>query len=376
MSALYLHIPFCTSKCPYCSFVSYPKRSEEHQEEYIRALKIELGLLAAENDIPSYDSVFLGGGTPTSLKCDLLIELLQFCFGNYSISDTVEISLEANPGTVDQQYLERLRRVGVNRISFGVQSLCEEELAALGRRYSSLQAQEAIVHARSVGYENISVDLIYGIPGQNVYSWRQTLERILSLRPDHLSCYQLTFEEGTPYAHLLSTGALQQVDEEEIEAMDILTEELCRLAGLHQYEISNYARPGRECRHNINYWRNGEYYAAGAGAVSYIGGRRAKREDNSFEYCRLMNTTGNAITDSESLEKEASFRETVVMGLRMRDGVCRGDLVQRYGLDLQDYYGKTLQTLVDNGLVELTATHLLLSARGRRLANSIMAELV
>jgi oxygen-independent coproporphyrinogen-3 oxidase len=376
MSALYIHIPFCTSKCPYCSFVSYPNLSEQHQKEYVRALKLELGFLAAGNGFSDFDSVFLGGGTPTSLKCDLLLELLQFCYDGFPISDTAEISVEANPGTVDRRYLDSLRGVGVNRISFGVQSLCDEELVVLGRRSSSLEAKEAIEQARSAGFENLSIDLMYGIPGQNVHSWRQSLQQIISMRPDHLSCYQLTFEEGTPYAHLLSTGALQQVGEEEIEAMDTLTEQLCRVAGLNHYEISNYARPGRECRHNINYWRNSEYYAVGAGAVSCIGGRRERREENSFEYCRLMNTTGNAIIDSEFLGKEASFRETVVMGLRMRAGVCREDLVQRYGLDLQNYYGKTLQTLVDNGFVELTDTHLRLSNRGRRLANSIMAELV
>lgn len=376
MPALYIHIPFCVSKCPYCAFVSYPNLSKQHKERYARALKIELGLIAAGSTDLVFDSVFFGGGTPTSLKCDQLIELLKICFDRFSISDGAEISVEANPGTVDRRYLDCLREAGVNRISFGIQSFLDKELDILGRRYSGLEAKEAIEEARNAGFENVSIDLMYGVPGQNEHSWRYNLEGILSMQPDHLSCYQLTVEEGTPYAQLLQSGALQQVDEVEIERMDVLTERMCRSVGLRQYEISNYARSERECHHNINYWQNGEYHAAGAGAVSYIAGRRARREANSSDYCRLIETTGSAIIDSESLEKEASFRETVVMGLRMLVGVSHRELFHRYGLDLQSQYGKTLETLLEHGLLELTETHLRLSVRGRRLANSIMAELV
>jgi oxygen-independent coproporphyrinogen III oxidase len=375
VSALYLHIPFCLSKCPYCSFVSYPDLLE-YMPRYVQALKKELAGIADAGVESALTSIFFGGGTPTVLKCELLLDLLAFCHDVLPIADVVEISVEANPGTVDRDCLARLRQAGVNRISFGIQTLIDRELKELGRRYSGEQAKRAIDDARGAGFDNISADLMYGIPGQSLDSWRQNLEQILSLRPEHLSCYQLSIDEGTPFGLLHTSGNLQLADEEEIEGMDLLTVELCRTAGLNQYEIANFAVPGRECRHNINYWRNGGYYAAGAGAVSCVEGRRARREADPRIYCRRIEETGMAIVDIEFLEKEASFRESVVMGLRMNEGVSRSALFDRYGLDITVYYGETLGLLQGNGLVELTPTHLRLSARGRRLANSVMAELV
>lgn len=343
---------------------------------YVQALTKELGGIADTGVESALTSIFFGGGTPTVLKCEQLFDLLAFCQDVLPIVDTVEISMEANPGTVDRNCLERLRKAGVNRISFGIQSLKDRELAELGRRYSGKEAKRAIGEARDAGFDNISADLMYGIPGQSLHSWRQSLEQILSLRPEHLSCYQLSIDEGTPFGQLWAAGKLQLADEEEIEGMDLLTVELCRSAGLNQYEIANFSTPGRECRHNINYWRNGGYYAAGAGAVSCVEGRRARREADPRIYCRRIEETGMAIVDSEFLEKEASFRESVVMGLRMNEGVSRRALFDRYGLDITVYYGETLGNLRENGLVELTPTHLRLSARGRRLANSVMADLV
>lgn len=375
MSALYLHIPFCLSKCPYCSFVSSPDLSE-YMPRYVQALKKELAGIAGAGVDRALTTIFFGGGTPTVLKCELLLDLLAFCHDLLPIADAVEISVEANPGTVDRDCLERLRRAGVNRISFGIQSLIDRELKELGRRYSGKEAKRVVEEARGAGFDNISADLMYGIPGQSLQNWRQSLEQILSLQPEHLSCYQLSIDEGTPFGRLYAAGKLQLADEEEIDGMDQLTVELCRAAGLNQYEIANFAVPGRECRHNINYWRNGGYFAAGAGAVSCVEGRRARREADPRIYCRRIEETGMAIVESEFLEKEASFRESVVMGLRMNEGVSRRALLYRYNLDITDYYGSTLAQLQENGLVELTPTHLRLSARGRRIANTVMAELV
>ena len=375
ISALYLHIPFCLSKCPYCSFVSYPDLSE-YMPRYVQALKKELGGIADAGVESALTSIFFGGGTPTILKCELLVDLMEFCHDVLPIADTVEITVEANPGTVDRTGLERLRKAGVNRISFGIQSLMDRELEELGRRYSGEEAKRVIGEAREAGFENISADLMYGIPGQSLHSWRQSLEQILSLRPEHLSCYQLSIDEGTPFGQLWTAGKLPLADEDEIEGMDLLTVELCRSTGLNQYEIANFSTPGRECRHNINYWRNGGYYAAGAGAVSCVEGRRARREADLRIYCRRIEETGKAIVDSECLERESSFRESVVMGLRMNEGVSRKALIDRYSIDITTYYGATLTPLRENGLVELTPTHLRFSARGRRLANSVMAELV
>ncbi len=217
---------------------------------------------------------------------------------------------------------------------------------------------------------------MYGLPGQDHWAWEKSLEETFKVQPDHLSCYQLTIEDGTPFSKRMAEGDLPAVDEEEIEKMDELTIKWARATGLEQYEISNFARPGFECRHNINYWLNGNYHAAGAAAVSSIGGRRQRRVGLPLQYCQMIERGSSPVIDEEKLDQHASFRESVVMGLRMIRGVCRQDLLARYGWDVQTYYGPQLRELQDQDLVELDETHLRLTAWGRRFANRVMAELV
>ncbi|KGO35369.1 MAG: radical SAM family heme chaperone HemW [Desulfoprunum sp.] len=374
MPGLYLHTPFCSSKCPYCSFVSYPGM-EQIMPRYARAIQLELAMLARQKEV-LIDTVFLGGGTPTTLPTEILIALLAAVRGRFTLAAEAEISIEANPGTVTRQSLTRLRHAGFNRLSLGIQSFNDIELGTLGRRYRQGVARQAVKAARAAGFDNLSFDLINGVPGQTPETWRQTLEEAVCHGPEHLSCYQLTIEDGTPFAALENSGMLDLPCEENIELMDEMTVELCRSAGLRHYEISNYARPGRECRHNINYWRNGEYYAAGSGAVSCIGGRRQKRVEDPVAYCRMVENGSDPVIEEEKLDRESSFRESVVIGMRMLDGVPLADLVARYGIDVKDYYGDLLDRLQDGGLVELTPTHLRLSDYGRRVANRILAELV
>ena len=375
MSALYIHIPYCRSKCPYCSFVSFAGLSHDW-DRYVRAIKIELNRFSGITARQRLDTIFFGGGTPTILGGDRLIDILDCCKKVFVWDESVEISIEANPGTVDLPSLAGLYRAGVNRISIGVQSFSNTELQILGRCHDPLVAAQAVELAKRAGFINFSLDLMYGLPGQNEDSWRRTLEQALSLEPQHLSCYQLTIEDGTVFAERAEAGQLWLPDEEEIDKMDVLTALYCREAGLVQYEVSNFAIPGRECRHNINYWRNGEYFSVGAGAVSCVAGCRERREADPLQYCREIECGRAAIVASERLEPEASFRESVVMGLRMCEGVDRQALLQRYGLDLYEYYGVPLQRLLESSLLEKTPSHLRLSARGRQVANSVMAELV
>lgn len=374
-AALYIHIPFCSSKCPYCSFVSFSGMTTTYGR-YISALLHELAGISQRNDLPELQSVFVGGGTPTVLACDQLCSLLQRCQKLFRLRDGAEISVEANPGTLDPVYLRQLHQTGVNRISLGIQSFSDQELKILGRCHDRSVALEAISQAQKEGFANINLDLMYGLPGQSVGSWQKSLEIALAQRPQHLSCYQLTVEDGTVYAELRRAGRLQLPDEEAIEQMDSLTYSLCRGAGLRQYEISNFALPGSECRHNVNYWLNGDYYAAGAGAVSYLAGRRERRANNPLQYCRLMEEENAAVVAGECLDKEASFRESVVVGLRMVEGVSCQALSDRYGLELYSYYGDIIKKLLKASLVERSSTHLRLTARGRQVANAIMAELV
>ena len=374
MSALYLHIPFCRSKCHYCSFTS-SAGCPELFVPYVAALKKELSLLA-EDTHPTLASIFIGGGTPTILPPEMLTGILSHCLDTFRIASTAEISVEANPGTVNEDSLRALVRTGVNRLSLGVQSLDERELKTLGRTHTAGDAGIAVRAARAAGVPNLNLDLMCGLPGQTAASWQKTLDLTLSLQPEHLSVYQLSIEEGTPFAELLSGGRLALPEEEELLEMDLRTAASCRMAGLDQYEISNYARPGFECRHNINYWENGEYLACGAAAVSYVRGVREKRTGSILEYIDRIASGQPVIVESERLTPDASFRESVVMGLRLLGGVCRAGLRRRYGRDVEEYYGPMLEKLRKLGLIELTDTRLRLTDLGRSLANQVMAELV
>lgn len=377
-ASLYIHIPFCLSKCRYCSFSSYPGLQDLHAR-YIAAVKRELRQLADQTQrhrLDTLQTIFFGGGTPTVLPAGALVEILHQCMGMFSCSTQAEISIEANPGTVGQESLTVLRQGGFNRLSMGVQSFSARELIFLGRCHTPHQAIQGFEQARKAGFANISLDLMYGLCGQTLDSWRQSLKTALALGPDHLSLYQLTIEEETPFAEMVKQGVLQLPDDELILAMDELNIRECASAGLFLYEISNFARVGCQCRHNINYWLNEEYLAAGAGAVSYLQGERQKRVANPKEYCRKIESGHSIIIDSEKLEPEASFRESVIMGLRMSQGVALNRLRERYGIDVTEYYGKILDKLIAQQLVELTPSHLRVTARGRVFSNTILAELV
>ncbi|MDR3631588.1 MAG: radical SAM family heme chaperone HemW [Desulfocapsaceae bacterium] len=376
MANLYIHIPFCLSKCAYCSFVSFPGMSHLF-DRYVEALGKEISMLTAHGqpDEP-LETIFIGGGTPSLLSADHISSVLNFCRQRFRLHQQAEISMEINPKTVDFIQLMSLKESGVNRVSLGVQSFLDRELQQLGRIHTAQEAWDAAEMVRNAGFANINIDLISGLPGQTLDSWRWNLQSAISLNPDHLSLYQLSVEEGTPFYVQRDQGRLSLPDEEEIERMDVLTPELCRAADFWQYEISNYARPGFECRHNINYWLNEEYYGIGAGAVRYLAGERVKNIEDPLVYCQNMERGESVTQDREILDSEASFRESVIMGLRMVTGISAERLFRRYGIDLQLYYGEALERLVNLSLVEFEKPYLRLTAKGRALANRVMADLV
>ena len=368
---LYLHIPFCKSKCSYCAFASVAGQKELYAR-YCEALKIELKGLPA---IP-LETVFFGGGTPTCLPAALLYDLMAFLKSHFGFAADAEISIEANPGTVDSETFSRLYDAGVNRLSLGVQAFDDLSLHSLGRIHTAAQAEKAVFDARSAGFDNISLDLMYGLAGQSTAAWEKTLQRALSLKPEHLSLYQLGVEEGTQLAEQVEQGRIILPGDDLIWAMDEITLRCTETAGFIQYETSNYSLPGKRCKHNINYWHNADFYGAGAGAVSYLAGRRELREKDPAEYIRKVFACENLIIESEELSLDAAFRETVIMGLRMNDGVVLEKLKKRFGWSVQQMYGEALEKLIDDGFVECSRTHLRLSAKGRPFANRIMAELV
>lgn len=373
--SLYIHIPFCLAKCSYCSFNSYAGL-EGLQERYVEALCAECGEVVVKGQRAPLQSVFFGGGTPTMLSNGQLQRLLATIFECFAIEQDAELSIEANPGTVNLEKLEMLRASGINRLSIGVQSFSDEELREIGRIHSAEEAKQAIELAKAAGFANVSIDLMYGLPQQTAKSWYASLSTALSLDVQHLSLYQLTVEEGTPLEKMIACGSVQLPDEDVIAEMDEITATLPESKGLLQYEISNYAREGFQCRHNVNYWENGEYYALGAGAVAYRGGMRIKNISSPDRYCSLLEAEQSVQVEKESLGKEASFRESVIMGLRMNCGVSLKRLEQRYDLRLGQLYGAIIQNLQDRDLLEYEDEHLRLTNQGRLFANLVMAELV
>jgi putative oxygen-independent coproporphyrinogen III oxidase len=374
-TSLYIHIPFCAAKCSYCSFNSYSGLEGLH-ERYVDSLCAEMARCSPVAQLEPLKTVFLGGGTPTLLSGHLLRKILTACSSHFSIAPGAEISIEANPGTVDADKFSLLLDCGVTRLSLGVQSFIDQELKDIGRIHSADEAARAVATAREVGFENVSLDLMYGLPQQSPESWRYSLETALSMAPQHLSLYQLTVEEGTPMVDMLQSGRRELPDDDEIAAMDGITAQLTAAAGLLHYEISNYARPGKQCQHNITYWQNDDYFGVGAGAVSCLLGSRRHNAAIPEEYCRLMENGQTVVIEEETLEQDASFRETVIMGLRMNQGVSLERLRKRYGIQLEQYYGTILHKLLRENLLEQSEGYLRLTEEGRVFANWVMAELV
>lgn len=324
----------------------------------------------------SLTSIFFGGGTPTVLPPETLGRLLADCLTQFPCADEPEISIEVNPATIDARGLALLRRAGFNRLSIAVQSLNEAELQQLGRLHSAADAVRTVQEAREAGFANINLDLMYGLPRQNIHAWQKTLYQILELRPEHLSVYELTVEAGTPFARKQEQGTLSLPDEEIVLLMLDKTQRLLEQNGLQRYEISNYAVSGRRCRHNINYWRNGEYFGLGAGAVAFLDKTRCTAIADAEQFCAYLETGREAWAEKEKLDQETAFRETVITGLRMLEGISLQELQDRFGIDAAEYYDSTLERLVQQGMIDITGKYMRLTAQGMLLADTVMADLV
>ena len=375
---IYIHVPFCVRKCSYCSFYSVPGGSKWFNQ-YVAAVRRQIQEQARTSWCREHwaESVFFGGGTPTVLEPEQLVLLLRECrqLSGRHLFDT-EISIEVNPATIDYEGLVLLRQGGFNRVSIGIQSLNDRELERLGRVHTAEEARQTVSMAREAGFDNLSLDLMYGLPGQDLDSWTQTLDKALTLAPDHLAIYELTLEEGTSFFDRAGQGDLDLPDEEEVLAMLGQTGLALKEVSLQRYEISNYARPGFECLHNVNYWNNGSYLGFGPSAVSYSSRRRMTTLADMEQFCLKVQKGESVIEEIEELNREQRFRETVVMGLRMTSGVSVGELQQRFGINLTSYYGETLNLLVKQGLVEMAKGRLHLTEQGMLLANTVMSELV
>jgi len=382
---LYVHIPFCQSKCSYCDFNSYAGL-ESLIPSYVGALLAEMGLWGEATQHMNVATVFLGGGTPSLLPLAEVERIMTALRQRFRLAADAEVSFEANPGTVDCPYLQGLRSLGVNRLSLGVQSFHDDELATLGRIHTAAQAREAFDTARQAGFDNVNLDLIYGLPRQTMTAWQDTLKEAAALRPDHLSLYALTLEEGTPLADDVARGRLPPPDADLAADMYLWAEDALAAAGYQHYEISNWALPGRQCRHNLAYWLNEPYLGLGAGAHSCFGGFRFANVKHPHRYVPLMGESAKGdgrpaeglppflaglrhIASAEQMTTARAMAETVVLGLRLTDGLPLRDFRRRFGQELMSVYGAQVEQLETLNLLERTNGCLRLTANARLLGN-------
>ncbi|MBP1736973.1 MAG: coproporphyrinogen oxidase [Oscillospiraceae bacterium] len=316
---IYLHIPFCKSKCAYCDFYSLPGQ-EARMDDYCRALAAHMEETAAVAGGHVVDTVYFGGGTPSLLGSKRLRMLLDLLRKHYHVAKTCEITLEANPDSVNKKLVKRLRRAGVNRISIGMQSARDSELEALGRPHRFAQVVQAVEAIRSAKIKNLSLDLMYGLPGQEMEDWRDTLERAIELQPEHLSCYGLKVEEGTALASRVEAGELLPDDDLQAD-MYLCAVKRLEEAGYRQYEISNFAKPGFESRHNLKYWTGGEYAGFGAGAHSDFGGRRYAFVRDLEQYIRRVAQGETVVSEEELIPHDRRWGEYLMLRLRTTQGI-------------------------------------------------------
>jgi oxygen-independent coproporphyrinogen-3 oxidase len=381
--SLYIHIPYCVSKCPYCDFNSHvvPVIPEKH---YTDALLRELDQYGSKNRWRNrpVQSIFFGGGTPSTFMPESIGKVLQRIGACFPVEPICEITLEANPGTVDRSSFAGYREAGINRISVGVQSFQPRLLKFLERAHSADDARTALETVRNAGFDNFSFDLIYANPGQTLAELEDDLSAALEFQPPHLSAYNLTVEEGTPFHHKYHAGKLRPLSEDEEIAMAELIENTLSCAGLERYEISNYAAPGWHSRHNTNYWRGGDYLGLGAGAHSYIKtaihgsmGRRWSNEKNPGRYMEQIGAANQAVVQREEIDKAKAAGEFMFLGLRMTEGVSQDSFRVRFGRSPGEFFPRIADWL-DGELMEEKSGFLRLTRKGLMVANSIFVQLM
>lgn len=408
---LYIHIPFCARKCAYCDFLSFAA-PERVYRDYMDKLLEEIRGQGPNFQEYRVSTIFVGGGTPSILPADLIMELFATLSENFDISPDAEITMEANPGTLTMEKLEVYRQSGVNRLSIGLQSADDKELKYLGRIHSYDSFLKSFQRARQAGFKNINVDLMSALPGQDVHSWKNTLKKVMMLKPEHISAYSLIIEEGTPFyerfgepqakqsglergesdadrggmlpapktaAEVAARAAVMTPpdlpDEDTDREMYHLTKEMMAAHGYERYEISNYAKKGYECRHNIGYWTGVEYLGLGLGASSYTYGYRYHNTENLQEYLSLnLYEGGAAARDIEELSLEDKMEEFMFVGLRMMKGVSGSEFLDRFGQNMWNVYGDALKKLEQQGLIEVDAPMVRLTELGIDVSNVVLSE--
>lgn len=393
--SLYFHIPFCAHRCAYCDFNTYAGQ-EQSIPAYVEALQKEIQIVgrSVPVNLPVH-TIFFGGGTPSLLTAGQLGIILDSLHSSYTLSKDPEISLEANPGTCSREFLRDIRRLGFNRISFGVQSANPNELRLLERLHDYGDVVNAVKWSRQAGFDNLNIDLIYGLPGQTMADWQKSVDLILGLHPEHLSLYALTLEQGTPFGRWAERGLLPIPDADRVADMYEWVSERLPLYDFEQYEISNWSKPGRECRHNLQYWKNETYLGFGSGAHGYGAGNRYSNVLRIKTYINRLMTSGEegypfplspATVHQHLNSPRENMQETMMTGLRLtREGISFAEFHQRFNVDLREVFGREIEDLCDSDLLEWANAalpgerpdqRLRLSKRGRLLGNQVFMRFV
>jgi len=375
--ALYVHVPFCFHKCHYCDFYSITRQPAERMHKYVDLILREADLWRhpPPNFILRPHTVFFGGGTPTMLPIDQMHRLIAGLQQRFDFSHCDEFTIEVNPATVDAAYCRMLKIVGVNRLSLGAQSFNPAELAILERHHQPPQVEESLRLARSAGFERINFDLIFGIPGQTMESWQRSLQSAIALGTTHLSCYGLTYEPNTPLAVKKRLNLLQAVDETLELDMLLTTRRMLLQAGLQAYEISNYAIPGEECRHNLHYWHGGDYIALGPSGASHLQGLRWRNRPHLGEWEQAIEADALPAIEIELLNPIRRAGELAMLMLRLRQGIDCGEFLQHTGFNANRLLAPVIARYRKPGLLCADGQHIFLTERGVAVADSIIAEI-
>ena len=370
-TSLYIHIPFCKQKCFYCDFPSFAGK-EKYREDYIEALCKEILDKCQKYKIKS---IFIGGGTPSYLEVHEIKKLLE-TVNKLQFADNMEFTMECNPGTVNEEKLIAMKDGGINRISFGLQSCNNELLKVIGRIHTYEEFVENYKLARKLGFNNINVDLMYGLPNLTVDLWKDTLAKICSLKPEHISAYSLIIEEGTAFYSLYEKNKLEIPSEDDERIMDKMTKDILKKYGYHQYEISNFALPEKECEHNKVYWSLGEYIGVGLASSSYIDGYRLVNIDNMNEYIKRVENNDNVVMEKHKNSREDEIEEFIFMGLRMLSGISLSKFNKKFGVDINSIYEHVIEKNIRAGLLVIKDDFMYLTSKGIELSNIVMSDFI
>ena len=372
MLGLYVHIPFCVRKCNYCDFNSY-KMDKVSKERYIQDLKKEINLYKEEKEITS---IFLGGGTPSILTSKEIKSIFKSIKENFKIREDAEITIECNPGTLTKEKLITMKEVGINRLSIGLQAVQEHRLKAIGRIHTYEEFEKNYKEALEIGFNNINIDLMYALPNQKFEEWKESLQKIVKLNPTHISAYSLILEEGTKLHDMYENNEFNMIDEDTDIQMYNYTINYLKENGYNQYEISNYAKEGLECKHNILYWKCNHYIGLGAGASGYLNNYRYNNVELLQNYHEKLNKNEKPIENIEKLSIEDKIQEKIFMGLRMNEGIKFEDFKKQFNIDFEEKYSKQIKDLKEKELINESIAGFSLTQRGREISNSIFIEFI